>query len=199
MPGLPLTAMMEYNPDQYDSDFQRGARPKSPITAAVKWDALPGVSLTLSHQHNEEWGIELSAALDTKSLPAKPSNRVFRSSLDYSVDELPAGINPLSWYDTLLFDVERSGILLLEATVDETSHSATIVMGNLAYPVWADAVATMANLADLHLPTTVNTFNIVIEEEGHRLHSIGMRRPSLTYGQIGQLVEREIRVNRLNH
>ena len=67
-------------------------------------------------------------------------------------------------------------------------------MGNLAYPVWADAVATMANLADLHLPTTVNTFNIVIEEEGHRLHSIGMRRPSLTYGQIGQLVEREIRV-----
>jgi hypothetical protein len=49
------------------------------------------------------------------------------------------GINPLSWYDTLLFDVERSGILLLEATVDETSHSATIVMGNLAYPVWADA------------------------------------------------------------
>ena len=195
IPGLPLTAMMEYNPDQYDFSFQRGGeRPKSPITAAVKWDALPGVSLTLSHQHNQEWGIELSAALDTKSLPAKPSNRVFRSSLDYPVDELPAGINPLSWYDTLLFDVERSGILLLEATVDETSHSATIVMGNLAYPVWADAVATMANLADLHLPTTVNTFNIVIEEEGHRLHSIRMRRPSLTYGQIGQLVESEIRV-----
>ncbi|MDB2559343.1 YjbH domain-containing protein [Porticoccaceae bacterium] len=195
VPGLPLTAMMEYNPDQYDFSFQRGGeRPKSPITAAVKWDALPGVSLTLSHQHNEEWGIELSAALDTKSLPAKPSSRVFRSSLDYPVDELPAGINPLSWYDTLLFDVERSGILLLEATLDETSHSATIVMGNLAYPVWADAVAIMANLADLHLPTTVNTFNIVIEEEGHRLHSIRMRRPSLTYGQIGQLVESEIRV-----
>jgi len=195
VPGLPLTAMMEYNPDQYDFSFQRGGeRPKSPITAAVKWDALPGVSLTLSHQHNQEWGIQLSAALDTKSLPVKPSNRVFRSSLDYPVDELPEGINRLSWYDTLLFDVERSGILLLEATVDETSHSATIVMGNLAYPVWADAVATMANLADLHLPTTVNTFNIVIEEEGHRLHSIGMRRPSLTYGQIGQLVEREIRV-----
>jgi hypothetical protein len=52
----------------------------------------------------------------------------------------------------------------------------------------------MANLADLHLPTTVNAFNIVIEEEGHRLQSISMRRPSLTYGQIGQLVEREIRV-----
>ncbi len=196
--SMPFSVMLEYNPDQYIRDINfpdsTSVKPKSPLSAAIKWDALPGVSLTLSHQHNQEWGIELSAALDTKSLPAKPSNRVFRSSLDYPVDELPAGINPLSWYDALLFDVERSGILLLEATVDETSHSATIVMGNLAYPVWADAVATMANLADLHLPTTVNTFNIVIEEEGHRLHSIGMRRPSLTYGQIGQLVEREIRV-----
>ena len=118
--SIPLSLMLEYNPDQYDGEFKNGQlRPKSPISAAVKWDALPGVSLTLSHQHNQEWGIELSAALDTKSLPAKPSNRVFRSSLDYPVDELPAGINPLSWYDTLLFDVERSGILLLEATVDE--------------------------------------------------------------------------------
>ena len=193
--ALPVSLMLEYNPDQYDFEvIQGGLRPKSAWSAAVKWDALPGVSLSLSHQHEQEWGVELSAALDTKSLPVKPSNRVFRSSLDYPVDELPAGINQSSWYDTLLFDVERSGILLLEATVDEISHSATIVMGNLAYPVWADAVATMANLADLHLPTTVNTFNIVIEEEGHRLHSISMRRPSLTYGQIGQLVESEIRV-----
>ncbi|MCS5588180.1 MAG: YjbH domain-containing protein [Porticoccaceae bacterium] len=193
--SLPLSFMLEYNPDQYDYGFQRGGtRPKSPITAAVKWDAVPGISLTLSRQHNQEWGIELSAALDTKSLPPKPANRLFRSSLDYPANELPTGLNNQSWYDTLLFDVERSGILLLEATVDESSHSATIVMGNLSYPLWADAVATMANLADLHLPSTVNAFNIVIEEEGHRLHSIGLRRPSLAYGQSGQLVEREIRV-----
>ena len=193
--ALPLSFMLEYNPDEYNREFTRGGqRPKTPITAAVKWDAVPGLSLTISHQHNQEWGIEVSAAIDTKALPSKPSNRLFRSSLDYPVDELPAGINHLSWYDTLLFDVERSGILLLEATIDESSHSATIVMGNLAYPVWSDAVATMANLADLHLPNSVNTFNIVIEEEGHRLHSIALRRPSLTYGQIGQLVEREIRV-----
>ena len=201
--SLPVSIMLEYNPDEYEWDFsqafervtKRGApRPDSPISGAVKWTALPGVSITLSRQHSQEWGVELSAALDTKSLPAKPPSRVFRSSLDYSSDELPLGINQLSWYDTLLFDVERSGILLLEATIDETSHSATIIMGNLDYPVWADAVATMANLADLHLPSTVNSFNIVIEEEGHRLHSISMRRPSLTYGKIGQLVEREIRV-----
>ena len=150
--------------------------------------------MTLSHQHNQEWGIELSAAIDTKQLPAKPNNRVFRSSLDYSADELPLGINPSSWYDTLLFDVERSGILLLEATLDSASQSATIVMGNTSYAVWADAVATMVNLADLHLPNNVQTFNIVIEEEGHRLHSVAMQRPSMANGKAGQLIEHEIRL-----
>ena len=195
IPSLPLSAMMEYNPDQYSREYARGGpKPKGPITTAVKWDALPGVSLTVSRQHSQEWGIELSAALDTKSLPAVPKNRVFRSSLDYPVDELPLGISPSSWYDTLLYDVERSGILLIEATIDNASQSATIVMGNTAYSVWADAVATMVNLADLHLPSNVKTFNIVIEEEGHRLHSIAMRRPSMINGTVGQLVERHIRL-----
>jgi hypothetical protein len=195
IPALPITAMIEYNPDQYDFSLRRGgARPKSPITSAVKWDALPGVSLTLSRQHSQEWGIELSAALDTKALPAKPNNRLFRSSLDYSIDQLPSGISPSSWYDTLLYDVERSGILLLEATIDDASENATIVMGNTAFSVWADAVAAMVNLADLHLPPNVKTFNIVIEEEGHRLHSIAMRRPSMTNETVGQLVERHIRL-----
>jgi len=195
VPALPLTAMMEYNPDQYSREYRKGGpKPKSPITTGVKWDALPGLSLTVSRQNSQEWGIELSAALDTKSLPAVPKNRVFRSSLDYPVDELPPGISPSSWYDTLLYDVERSGILLIEATIDNASQSATIVMGNTAYLVWADAVATMVNLADLHLPSNVKTFNIVIEEEGYRLHSIAMRRPSMSYGTVGQLVERHIRL-----
>ena len=195
VPTLPLTAMIEYNPDQYNREYKRGGpRPNSPITAAVKWDALPGLSITLSHQHNQEWGIELSTAIDTKQLPAKPKNRVFRSSLNYSADELPLGINRSSWYDTLLYDVERSGILLLEATIDSSSQSATIVMGNTSYVVWADAVATMVNLADLHLPANVRVFNIVIEEEGHRLHSLAIPRPSMAYAKIGQLFEREVRL-----
>ena len=72
----------------------------------------------------------------------------------------------------MLFDVERSGLLLLEATVDESRHTATIVMGNTAYPVWMDAVDYMVSLADLHLPITVNMINIIVEEEGHRLNTI---------------------------
>jgi hypothetical protein len=67
-------------------------------------------------------------------------------------------------------------------------------MGNDQYPVWADAIAKMAVLADLHLPSSVNTFRIIAEEAGHRVQTIQMRRPSLAYGQSKQLVERQISV-----
>ncbi len=193
--SLPLSLILEYNPDRYDFEVARGGRePDSPISAAIKWDVAPGLSLTLSHQHSQEWGINLSAALDTKSLPPKPSRPFYRSSLDLASSDLPRGINQSSWYDTFLFDAERSGLLLLEATVDESLHTATIVMGNTAYPLWMDAVDFMVSLADLHLPTTVNMLSIVVEEEGHRVNSIRMRRPSFNFGKHRQLVEREIKI-----
>jgi hypothetical protein len=197
--SLPVSLMLEYNPDQYFFEVARGGRePDSPISAAVKWDAAPGLSLTLSRQHNQEWGMQLTAALDTKSLPPKPARRLYMSSIDLESSDLPKGISQNSWYDTFLFDAERSGLLLLEATVDESLHTATIVMGNIAYPVWIDAVDYMVNLADLHLPTTVNMINIVVEEEGHRINTIRMRRPSLNFGKNRQLVEREIRIEPFN-
>ena len=193
--SLPLSLMIEYNPDQYSFEVSGGGRePASPVSAAIKWDVTPDLSLTLSRQHRQEWGIQLSAALDTKSLPSKPPYRLHLSSLDLAPIDLPKGINQSSWYDTLLYDVERSGILLLEATIDDSGNSATIVMGNTGYPVWIDAVAVMVNLADLHLPIKVNVFNIVVEEEGYRVNSIRVRRPSLNFSKNRQLVEREIRI-----
>ena len=81
----------------------------------------------------------------------------------------------------LLFDVERSGLLLLEATVNETRSSATIVMGNLSYPVWMDAVDRMSEPSRSSSTHNSDSFSIV-EEEGHRLrNSIRIRRPSLDY------------------
>ena len=193
--ALPVSLMLEYNPDQYDFDVRRGGlRPKSPWTAAVKWQALPGVSLSLSRQHEQEWGIELSAALDTKTLTPRRPAPLFTSSLDMAPQDLPSQLNPRDWYDTLLYDVERSGLLLLEASIEPSSHTAVLVMGNDSYPVWADAIAKMAVLADLHLPPSVNTFRIIAEETGHRVQTIHMRRPSLAYGQSKQLVERHISV-----
>ena len=193
--SLPVSLLLEYNPDQYDWESSRGGlRPKTPWSAAVKWEALPGVSLSLSRQHEQEWGIELSAALDTKSItPRRPAPK-FRSSLDMAPQDLPPQINPRDWYDTLLFDVERSGLLLLEASIEPSSQTAILVMGNDQYPVWADAVAKMTVLADLHLPSSIKTFRIVAEEAGHRVQTLQMRRPSMSYGQSKELLERQISV-----
>jgi hypothetical protein len=193
--ALPVSLMLEYNPDEYYKEVSVGGlRPKSPWSAALKWQALPGVSLSLSRQHEKEWGIELSAALDTKSLPPRRPAPLFRSSLDMATQNLPTQINPRDWYDALLYDVERSGLLLLEASIEPSLSTAVLVMGNDQYPVWADAIAKMAVLADLHLPSSVNTFRIIIEEAGHRMQTIQMRRPSLAYGQSKELVERQISV-----
>ncbi|HIG66667.1 MAG TPA: hypothetical protein EYQ44_02380, partial [Porticoccaceae bacterium] len=193
--SLPVSLILEYNPDQYDYEVFGGqVRPKSPLSAAVKWNVLPGVSLSLSRQHEQEWGIELSAALDSKSLTPRRPAPIFTSSLDMAPQDLPSQLNPQDWYDTLLYDVERSGLLLLEASIERSSSTAILVMGNNQYPVWADAIAKMAVLADLHLPSSVNTFRIVAEEAGHRVQTIQMRRPSLAYGQNKQLVERQISV-----
>ena len=124
------------------SSFARGGlRPKSPLSAAIKWDAAPGLSLTLSRQHEQEWGIELSAALDTKSAPPRRATPRFTSSLDLSDAELPSVLSRRDWYDMLLYDAERSGLLLLEASIDDASHTAIMVIGNSDYAVWADAVA----------------------------------------------------------
>jgi len=193
--SLPLSLMIEYNPDQYDFEAKLGGwKPESPFSAAVRWQALPGISLSLSRQHQKEWGIELSAALDTKSLTPRRSAPVFRSSLDMAATDLPSQLNPQDWYDTLLYDVERSGLLLLEASIESPANVAVLVIGNEQYPLWADAIAKMTVLADLHLPSAVNTFRIVAEDSGHRVQTVQIRRPSLAYGQNKQLVERTISV-----
>ncbi len=193
--SAPISFIAEYNPDQYLWDSAQGApKPISSLSAAIKWDIDPRLSVKLSRQHNQEWGIELSAMLDTKSSSPKPYPSIYKSSLDMVPSELPKGINQNFWYDKLLYDVERSGLLLIEATIDDTKRTATIVMGNMFYPIWMDAVESMIKLLDLHLPTKVSIFNIIIEEEGHRLNSISLRRPSLTYGKNNLLIEHDIKV-----
>lgn len=64
---LPVTAMVEYNPDEYDWDAGKGGvRPREPWSVGVTWHALPGVDLRLSLQHGDELGIGFKSYLDSK-------------------------------------------------------------------------------------------------------------------------------------
>ena len=86
---LPITLMVEYNPDEYLAEIQSGApEPESPISTAIRWDISNNISTTLSYQHMQEWGIRLSAAFDTKTPPDKPSKPMFTSSLNLNQNQL---------------------------------------------------------------------------------------------------------------
>lgn len=195
MQSMPITAMLEFNPDQYDWDVGKGVRePSSPWSAALKWQALPGISVSFSRQHNQEWGFTVSAALDTGSRPPRRSSPVFKSSLDMAPKDLPPGINKNSWYDRLLYDAERSDLFLLEGSIDATGQTATLVIGNKNLPMWSDAFARMTVLADLHLPRSVTALSFVIEEMGHRVQTIQVRRPSKFNAPNDQLAQRHINI-----
>ena len=115
-----------------------------------------------------QWGINLVAEFDTKSPAPRKPKLLYKSSLDIQKENLPIGLNEDSWYDLFLFDVEKSGLILVEASIDSSTQLATIVMGNSSYQMWVDAIDEITQLADLHLPMQVKQFRVVIEEEGHR-------------------------------
>ena len=187
--------LIEYNPDQYTYEVGRGSdEPKSPMSIALKWQLRPETTLTFARKHQQEWGINISSNFDTKALPMKPEKPVFISSLNVPKKDLPSHLNKDQWYDMLLYDVERSGIWLLEAGIDDQTKTATIVMGNKSYILWADALANMIDLADLHLPSNIKILNIVIEEYGHRLQTVRVNRSSKNYEQSRAILAQKIEI-----
>jgi hypothetical protein len=185
----PLAAVVEYNPDQYDVNVIRGRkpslRPQSPWSFGLKWEPVAGIELAFSQQHLEDFGLSVSAAIDTSFMPEKQKSRAFRSVSDLDVDALPVQINPGRWYDRLLFDVERSGLLLVAGRIADDGLSAQLVVGNTDYVLWVDALKQHLALADLHLPPSVRRIYFVLEDGGHRPMTVKVDRPSsLSNGEL---------------
>ncbi len=180
--NLPVTAMVEYNPDQYDWDVRNGgSRPAEPWSAGIAWHAVPGVDLRLSLQHGDEVGIGFRSYFESKVEPTRRDPDVFISSYYLSPSDLPPQINKASWYDRLLYDVERSGLLLVEGTISADGNHAKLVVGNTSYSLWSDAIGRHTALADLHLPATVKSIHFVVEEGGHRSVTVVVPRPSSSF------------------
>ena len=153
---FPITVMLEYNPDQYDRNVASGgSRPTSPWSAGFTWHALPGVDLRLSVQHGDEIGVGFRSYLLSKTEFPRREPEQFVSSYYLPQSDLPPQINKNRWYDRLLYDVERSGLLLVEGTIAPDGQQASLVVGNPSYALWSDAIGRHTALADLHLPATV--------------------------------------------
>ena len=179
--NYPVKLVAEYNPDQYDFN-NRGNRlkydPTTPLSYGVEWNPMPGVHLALTHQHGDEVGISIRSVLDTKALPPAREKPSFISSMYLPQERLPSQIDKDKWYDRLLYDVERSGLILVEGDISSDGKSAEIVVGNASYSLWSDALSQHVALADLHLPASVETLYFVTEEAGHRSATLILPRPS---------------------
>ena len=180
--NTPVTLIAEYNPDSYDFDTLEGAKqPSSPISFGLQWEALSGTVITASHQHGDEVGLSVIFSLNSKEDPAQSPNPDFISSYYMAQRNLPAQINKERWYSRLLYDVERSGLLLIEGSLSQNMQQAQLVVGNASFALWSDAIADLTALADLHLPASVKTIFFVVEEAGHRTATIVIPRPSSSY------------------
>ncbi|MFZ8891792.1 MAG: YjbH domain-containing protein, partial [Pseudomonadales bacterium] len=90
----------------------------------------------------------------------------------WSVDEPPErwdaseDFRPDSWYARLLFDVERSGLLMLSGDLRDQGRSAWLELENGTYQYEADAIRRVLSLAELHLPRSVRTVHVILQNDG---------------------------------
>ena len=182
--SVPVTAMLEYNPDKYTRDVSRGApAPSSPWSLGATWHAADNLDLALSVQHGSEIGVRWQSYFDTKAEPIKQTAPPIISSFYLPQAEFPEGYRKESWFDRLRFDATRSGLSVREARLSADKIVAEIVVANLNFQMWSDALSAHLAFADLHLPATVETIYFIIEEKGHRSSTVVMPRPSATIGK----------------
>ena len=158
----------EYTSDRYEREASLGSlKDTSPLSYGIGWRPAAGVDVVASHQLGADVAVSLSATLDTKShAPSKPSPTF------WSVDEPAArrdgaeGFAPNSWYARLLYDVERSGLLMLSGDLRDDRRSAWLEIENGTYQYEADAVRRVLTLAELHLPRSVRTVHVIMQSDG---------------------------------
>ena len=158
----------EYTSDAYEREQRLGTLSNpSPFSYGLGWRPAPGVDVVASHQLGADFAISLSATLDTKSdTPSKASPAFW--SVDEPSERWDASedFRPNSWYARLLFDVERSGLLMLSGDLRDGGRSAWLEVENGTYAYQADAIRKVLTLAELHLPGSVGTVHVILQSDG---------------------------------
>ena len=92
-------------------------------------------------------------------------------------EEFPEGYNPESWYDRLLLDMSKAGLVLISADYEKDGGEVVLEISNKDYRSWPDALGVAIRLADLHLPQNFKGLSFIVNEEGYRLHTVETIRP----------------------
>ena len=113
-----LKLLAEYNSDKFSREKNFGfIDENSPLSFGVEWVNSSNTSFGISFQHKNEIAFSIASTFNTKLSPLPKKNAHFISSADIdNLNDVPENINLDSWYDRLMFDMERSGLLLLNAS-----------------------------------------------------------------------------------
>jgi hypothetical protein len=163
-----LRFIAEFSSDRYTRETRLGTISEpSAFNFGLGWQPAQGLDVILSHQLGQDLAVSVSASLDALAdVPEKPS------AVFWSVDEgigrraNVEGFAPDSWYAKLLFDVERSGLLLLSGDLRDRGRTAWLELENPGYAYEADALRRLLALAELHLPKSVRAVHVLLQQDG---------------------------------
>lgn len=184
LPRWNLEVIAEYSSDSYDRERSLGHFDEtSPINFGVKWTPAPGLEISASRQLGQDFALSLSATVGTRERPPRKPRPAFWSSGEArSVSGAPATLDLNRWYDRLLYDVERSGVLLLSADVTDEGRVVWLEIENVEYALPADAIERVLTLAEVHLPGRIHTVNVILQQDEIVAPTVSYRR------QIGATV-----------
>ncbi|MEY3017668.1 MAG: hypothetical protein RL336_803 [Pseudomonadota bacterium] len=182
----PLALLAEYNPDQYEWDQERGgvAPPSSPWSFGVEWQVTPNISLALSHQHGDEWGLSVRVSALSNTPAPRYEPKPMLSSHDMADDELPPDYNRQVWYDMLLYDIARIGVPMSRGQLSEDGTKATVQVANHTFAYWPDAIEKAHQFAEVHLPASVEQVDYIVQENDHQVMTVSLPRTLLSQTQV---------------
>ncbi len=167
LPRWNITLLGEMSSDRNEREIRnRYFDDTSPFNYGIRWTPAPGLQLTASHQLGHDFALSVSAQLDTLAdvVPKRPPSFI-SSSEPRSVSGRSDSIQLGRWYDRLLYDIERSGLLLLSAKLEDNATTAWLEIENLDFAYPADAVRRVLSFAEVHLPRSVKTVNVVLQDD----------------------------------
>ena len=174
LPEQRLAFVAAYNSDSYARERALNSIPDAdPVSVGIEWQATPGVTLALSRQQGNQWGLRLSADLDTAIETPRKRPEGFGSD---ATQLAPVRNEPgWDWWLRLAADAEDSGLLIRESA--QRDGSLHVRYANQSYQMEADAIRRTLELIDLYSPSDVKKIELTGESLGLATHTLTYVRP----------------------
>lgn len=188
IPNSNLTFLAEYNSDAYKREVSYKTIPATkPFSYGLNWSKDKNLNFTLSHQQGNQFSISFSSKLNTKYKPIEHNSVNFFSTYDgYELSGAPDSLNLNSWYDSLFYDLERSGILLRKAMLTPENGSLELELSNFRYISSAISVKKALSISQIHIPSDINKLTILFNETNYRVIRINYTR-NINSGEFNKI------------